>query len=102
MPESPTENPEFAGQCLLRIATVSAALTGGGIFLLTDWTMGILFRIATALCLAAFAIAAAGLTKRPGEGGSVAQVESRWRWFSASVAALFAALSCALVGIFLR
>ena len=101
MAESPAENPEFVGQCLLRIASLSAALTGGGIFLLTDWTLGLIFRIATALCLAAFAIAVAGLTKRTA-AGNVALVEVKWRFLSSSVVALFAALACALVGIVSR
>ena len=102
MADSVPENPDFVGHCLLRLATLSAALAGGGIFLLTDWTMGLPFRIATGFCLAAFALALGGLARRSSPGGAASLVEARWRWFNASAATLLAALSTALVGIVLR
>jgi len=97
--DRPMESPDFAGHCLLRLATLSGALTGGGIFLLTDWTLGTTVRIATGLCLASFAIASAGLARRSGAG---ALVDARWRWFKMSAAFLFAGLATALAGIILR
>jgi hypothetical protein len=92
---SPSENPDFAGHCLLRLATLSGALTGGGIYLLTDWTMGTPFRISTGMCLASFALASLGLARRGG-------VTATWGWFKASAALLFAGLSTALIGIVFR
>jgi len=94
-PVSPPENPDFAGHCLLRLATLSGALTGGGIYLLTDWTMGTPFRIATGMCLASFALASLGLARR-------GNVTATWGWFKVSATLLFAALSTGLIGIVFR
>lgn len=95
MTQPAPEPPEFVGHCLIRLAVVSAALTGGGIFLLTDWTMGSVFRIATGMCLGAFACSTVGLVKR-------ADLPAKWSWFKLSAAFLFAGLTTALLGIVFR
>jgi hypothetical protein len=96
------ESPEAVDRCLLQLAVVGAGLTGGGIFLLTDWTLGMTFRIATALCLTAFATGVGGLTKRASPEGPGALIQAKWRWFGASAAFLFAGLTAGLVGTVLR
>ena len=78
-----------------RLATLSGFLTGGGIYLLTDWTLGLLPRIAVGVSLCSFALALKGM-----ETSSSAQ--SKRRVFRASAGALVLALALAMIGLLIR
>jgi hypothetical protein len=102
LPPDPANNPEeraLINRFLSTLALLSGILTGGGIFLLTDWTLGPVVRIAVAVCLISLCCALRGMDlHRPGLASSVSQ----WMWFRASAAVLLLALTIALVGIILR
>jgi hypothetical protein len=102
LPPNPEENPEeraLINSFLSNLALLSGALTGGGIFLLTDWTLGPVVRIAVAVCLFSLCCSLRGMDLRR---SSLPSTGSQWRWFRASAAALLLALAMALVGVILR
>ena len=90
----PQSELDLVNGLLSRMLTLSAALAGGGIFLLTDWTLGIAIKAAVAICLASFACAWRGLEASP--------AATKRRWFRMSALAVFVALALTLVGISLR
>jgi hypothetical protein len=101
-PSNPEETPEdraLISGFLSQLALLSGALSGGGIFLLTDWTLGPVVRVAVAVCLVSFCCALRGMDLRRSSPRSTG---SQWAWFRASAASLLLALAMALVGVILR
>jgi hypothetical protein len=93
-PEDSAEDRALVSGFLSKLALLSGALTGGGIFLLTDWTLGPVIRLAVAICLLSFGCALRGMDLR--------RSGPQWRWFRVSGSLLVLALAMALVGVILR
>jgi hypothetical protein len=99
---APREEVDFINALLGRMLTLSVFLTGGGIFLLTDWTLGILFRTAVPIGLISFGCCLMGLEASRRPHAPDAMLRIKWNWFRSSALALFAALTLTLIAILIR
>ena len=114
----PTEADEAArrelgriGDWLARMVTLSASLTGGGVFLLTDYTLALPFRVAVVLLLGGTICAVQGLTTGIDGGGPPHEptaerarrlLHKKTWWLRRSLTALLAGLGLAVAGMLLR
>jgi hypothetical protein len=107
------QHSTFVNDALGRLVTLSASLAGGGVFLLTDYTLGPLFRAAVVLMLVALVCALKGMQSSvaatlselsPQQVRQEAQrlLAAKTRWLQRSALALLFGLILAVTGMLLR